>query len=263
MIKGYTDKEDVMRVAIVPSTVGFHWEEVYDAYKQYKKEGWNIDFYTVDGKPAKEDPKSVEHQPLRSFIGLGIRDSFSPTSELGKEINYLLKNEVQNISDMNIDSIDVIYIPGGHGCLFDVNTNTILHQKLLEAFYKEKILSAVCHGTSTFAFVEDKGTSIVAGKKMTGFPDLLDDMLLKLGWVYEDFIPLPFSNEQKMRQAGAKLSGFNLFLSIVNPFHRVKDTPFVTGVGPKSAGRVAKKVIKMLTKQEEERVHQTEPAMAY
>lgn len=247
-----------MRVAIVPSTVGFHWEEVYDAYRQFKKAGWSIDLYTVDAKPATADPKSLEYRSLLSFLGLGVRKSFSPDAELGKEISYMARYEVQAIASMNVDAVDVIYIPGGHGCLFDVNSNEVLHQKILEAYHKGKMLSAVCHGTSSFAFVEEGGRSIVAGKKMTGFPDFLDNILLKAGWVYKAYTPLPFSNEQKMRKAGAVISRLSHLWSIINPFHRVTDLPFITGVGPKAAGRVAKKVVRLLAREEKERMYQME-----
>jgi putative intracellular protease/amidase len=251
-----------MRVAMVISTVGFHWEEVYDAYKEYKEADWGIDFFTVAAQPAVADPKSLEVRPILSSIGLGLRNSYSPDTELGKEISYMARYETQAISKMDINKFDALYIPGGHGCLFDVNTHANLHSKILEAYKKGLTLSAVCHGTSVFSFVKDNGKSIVDGKRMIGFPDYMDNLLLKFGWVHENFTPLPFSNEQKMREAGAVITMLDLIISAINPFYFITDEPFITGVGPKAAGSVAKKVIKLASKEEEQKIFTPEPTFA-
>lgn len=237
-----------MKVAIVVSTVGYHWEELYDAYKEFKNAGWVIDLYTVNGHRPKGDPKSLEKREFMSAFGLGLNDSYSPDTEIGKEIQ-LRFNDVQPIGDLITDEIDAIYLPGGHGCLFDVNIDKQLHQKILEAYLKDKVLSAVCHGTSTFGFVNDGNKTIVEDKKLTGFPEKLDDILLKVGLVHEKFVPIPYSNEEKMKKSGAKVSPFNFLYSLFNPSHTETDYPFVTGIGPKAAESVAKKVIKICERQ--------------
>lgn len=231
------------KVAIIPSTVGFHWEELYDAYKVFKSEGWEIDLYTDLGKPAKVDPKSIEKHPLLSLLGLGVSDSNSPATELGKEISYRTAADVKAIYDMVPENYDAIYLPGGHGCLLDVNVNPTLHEKIYQAYKAGKILSAVCHATSTFAFVKDEALSIVAGKKITGFPDVLDNILIKTGWVYEQYLPLPFSNQKKLEEAGADIKTTDVLQSNVNPYYHVTDLPFITGAGPKTAKSVAQKVV--------------------
>jgi putative intracellular protease/amidase len=251
-----------MRVAMVISTVGFHWEEVYDAYKEFKEADWGIDFFTVAAQPAVADPKSLEVRPILSAIGLGLRNSYSPDTELGKEISYMARYETQAISKMEINKFDALYIPGGHGCLFDVNTHSTLHNKILEAYKQEKILAAVCHGTSTFAFVKENGVSIISGKRMIGFPDFMDNILLRFGLVHENYTPLPFSNEQKMREAGAIITVWDLIFSAINPLYNITDEPFITGVGPKAACGVARKVIKLASREEEQKVFSPEPTFA-
>ncbi|WMJ73171.1 DJ-1/PfpI family protein [Cytophagaceae bacterium ABcell3] len=236
-----------MKVAVVISTVGFHWEELYDAYKEFQKSGSEINFYTVNGHQPKGDPKSLEKNEVMSTFGLGLSESFSPDTEIGKEIVNKF-SQVQPVGNMNTDETDIIYLPGGHGCLFDVNIDRELHQKILEAYQKGKLLSAVCHGTSTFGFVNDGSKPIVADKKMTGFPEKLDNILLKAGWVHEKFVPIPYSNEDKMKKSGAKVSNFNFLRSLFTPGHTEVDYPFVTGVGPKAAENVAKKTLKLAEK---------------
>lgn len=231
------------QIAIMPSTVGFHWEEVYAAYAEFKKAHWEIKFYTVEGKPAQADPKSLEIKPFFSLFGLGANKNISPETESGKELMYKLTHEVAPIETINVDNLDAMYIPGGHGCLFDVNVNTELHKKILQAYQQGKILSAVCHGTSCFAFVIDNGKSIIAGKKVTGFPDLLDSTLEKIGLIDSKFLPMPYPNEKTMQDAGAVISMKDSMLSNLNSAYCVTDLPFITGAGPKAAKYVARKVI--------------------
>src|SRR5437868_6614517 len=121
-------------VAIIPSTVGYHWEEVFDAYLLYKESSWQVDFYTVGGKSPKVDPNSVKVRPFLSYFGLGTRESCSPDSDLGKELLSQFSAKLHAIDDLSVDNIDAIYISGGHGCLFDVNTNPIVHAKILDAY---------------------------------------------------------------------------------------------------------------------------------
>lgn len=237
------------RVAIIPSAVGYHWEELYDAYEEFKKSGWDIDIFTIDGSPAHADRKSLEKNYLKSLLGLGVNASFSPDTALGQEIAYRVCYDMLPVHQLYTDLYDAVYIPGGHGALFDVNIHPVVHEKLLEAYHKDKILSAVCHGTSAFAFVRlDNGRSIVENKKLTGFPEVIDDILVKLGWVNSRFLPIPFSNEEKMREAKANITWVDLFLSVLIPWYTLTDSPFVTGVGPKAAGKVARRVIKLYHK---------------
>src|SRR3990167_2307627 len=119
-------------VAIIPSTVGFHWEEVFAAYRIFKAANWQIEFYTINGELPVVDPLSIKKHIFLSYLGIGVRNSFSPESPLGKALSIQLNIETRSISELSIDKIDAIYIPGGHGCLFDVNVSEIVHSKLAE-----------------------------------------------------------------------------------------------------------------------------------
>lgn len=140
---------------------------------------------------------------------------------------------------------DALYLPGGHGCLFDVNTNTTLHGKIRELYEARKILSAVCHATSTFALVKVAGRSIAEGQLLTGFPQVMDDLLIPAHAVDERFLPLPLSNERVLREEGA-LPAFDALRGSLNPRHMCVSLPFITGGGPKSARPVARAVITTL-----------------
>jgi putative intracellular protease/amidase len=233
----------MQHIAIILSTFGYHWEELIDAYEIFKQENWSISFYTINGEPAVADPKSLEKHILLSFIGLGLRNSFSPVSFLGKELQHSLQNSTFSIHTMNIDRIDAIYIVGGYGCLFDVNINHHIHEKLLEAYKKGKFISAVSHGVASLALTKIRSSSLIKNRKITGSLDVIDSLFERFGLIDKQYLPLPSHNEKILRENGAILDKVDYYMSLFNPGYFIVDLPFITGSSAKSAKRVAYKLV--------------------
>jgi putative intracellular protease/amidase len=228
-------------VAFVVSEVGYHWEEVEAAYKEFKAAGWEVTFYTPNGQAPKPDPKSVRYtNPLARAMGYGTSRGEGPESGLGREILGQLESP-RPLSDFDLAGTEVLYVAGGHGALEDVDPNPELHRVVEALHQKDRVLSAVCHATSTFAFVKGPaGRPIVAGKAITGFPDFVDRVMARVGMVDSRFLPLRLSNDHELRNAGARV---NPVAAALNPRRIQVDPPFITGMGPKAAGEVARKVI--------------------
>jgi putative intracellular protease/amidase len=127
-----------------------------------------------------------------------------------------------------------------------VNRDETLHEKIAELYRTGKMLSAVCHATSTFALVKMNGRSIAIGKTLTGFPQVLDDVLIPTRGVHPEFLPLPFSNERTLRENGVRVPTFDPLRASLNPRHMCVSLPFITGVGPKSARPVARALVSVL-----------------
>jgi putative intracellular protease/amidase len=233
------------RVAIVVSTVGYHWEELFRGYFGFRDAGWTVELYTVDGRPAFPDPLSLRPTGPAALMGLGMPASIGPKTPRGSELVRALDG-VQPLSHLDPEKPDALYLPGGHGCLFDVNRNPDLHAVIRRLYERGCLLSAVCHATSTFAFVEVNGRSIVAGHAMTGFPHAMDRALIPLHLVRREFLPLPLVNDAELRRAGARLSLVDEALAVANPRYLRKSLPFITGVGPKAAAGVARAVVREL-----------------
>ena len=233
------------RVAIVVSTVGYHWEELLAAYEAFERAGVHMDFFTVNGAAPHPDPNSLHKSSVGARLGMGIDPEKAPDSAVGVALRERLI-DVSTLSSLEASRYDALYLPGGHGCLFDVNRSTLLHEKIRALYEQGALLSAVCHATSTFAFVEVNGKPIVQGHALTGFPASLDSVLIKAGLVHEKFLPLPLVNDHELRNAGAKLSTLDVIEATVNPFTVRVSLPFITGVGPKAASRVAEKVVELL-----------------
>jgi len=125
--------------------------------------------------------------------------------------NKIAQKELENtlmLTDINVDSFDAVFYPGGHGPLWDLHndSNSI---KLIEGFiHAGKPVAAVCHAPAVLLNAKSKqGEPLVNGKKVTGFsnseeaaveltdvvPFLLEDELKAKGGIYqktEDWHPL-------------------------------------------------------------------------
>ncbi len=212
---------------------------------EFRKAGWNVDFYTVNGLPPQAEPGSLRRTGPLSLFGLGVSKANSPESRHGRELTEALTG-VRLLTGLDADQIDALYLPGGLGCMFDMNRDRELHRIILQMYKKNKLLSGVCHATSTFALVKEQEHSIVANKRITGFPKRLDQIMQILGLIDRKFLPLPLSNDDLLTQAGARLRWYHRLWAIINPRYTRIDRPFVTGMGPKAASTVARKVIGLL-----------------
>ncbi len=107
-----------------------------------------------------------------------------------------LKN-TQKLSDVNFENFDCLFIPGGHGPMFDLAYDNIL-KKIVEYFYNNnKIIAALCHGPAGLINAIDKnGNSILKNKHITAFTDK-EENIVKMS----EF--MPFSLENKIKQLGA------------------------------------------------------------
>jgi putative intracellular protease/amidase len=232
------------RIAVVVSTVGYHWEEVFAGYWTFRDAGCLVDVFTVGG-PPRVDPRSVQRTGPGALLGLGTPARIAPDTARGQELVGVMA-AAESLDGLDPDRYDALYLPGGHGCLFDMNRNPSLHAIIARMYQRGAVLSGVCHATSTFGFVRDGARSIVQGHRMTGFPHALDRLLIRLGLVDERFLPLPLINDHELRRAGAVLTTVDAALATVNPtLHRVS-LPFVTGTGPKAAAIVAGLVVDAL-----------------
>src|SRR6478752_2006691 len=156
-------------VAMVVSTVGYHWEEVFEAYWAFRDGGANVVVFTVNGAAPVADPRSLQLTGIASLFGLGIARSIAPDTERGQRLSAALAKATA-VPAWEGSGLDAVFLAGGHGCLFDVNRNEGLHRFLSAALGQNAPIGAVCHATSTLAFVKVDGESVLKGRRVTGFP---------------------------------------------------------------------------------------------
>ena len=147
----------------------------------------------------------------------------------------ILRNTTR-LSEVNYRDYDAIFLPGGHGPMFDL-ANDLLLKEIVEYFYNsDKIVSAVCHGPAGLVLAEDKnGVSILKDKKVTCFRNKEEHIVKRDEAV-------PFLLETKIRDLGAKFEEASPWSE-----HVCSDSNLITGQNPKSALLLAEKVIKSLS----------------
>jgi putative intracellular protease/amidase len=133
---------------------------------------------------------------------------------------------------------DVLFLPGGHGTMFDFPGDAAL-ARLVERFDGEgRIVAAVCHGPAGLvAARRPDGSPLVAGRRLSAFTDS-EERSVGLD------AALPFLLESRLRALGARHEAGPDF----QPF-ALRDGNLVTGQNPASAGAVAALVTEALARQ--------------
>jgi putative intracellular protease/amidase len=132
---------------------------------------------------------------------------------------------------------DAVFIPGGHGPLFDLAVDPKVAALISDFARGGKPVASVCHGPAALLGVTlDDGRPFVAGKKVTAFSDS-EEKAVGLD------TKVPFSVQQRLISLGGLYSeGPNFHI------YTVEDGNLITGQNPRSSGEVAKLLLDKLTK---------------
>jgi putative intracellular protease/amidase len=194
---------------------GLWLEEFALPYEEFLKAGYSVTVASPKGGSAPLDPRSVEGEQWASA-------------------RAVLQNTLP-LNQVSGEGYDAIFLPGGHGTMFDLPDNAGL-QKLLQSFAEaDKVVAAVCHGPAGLVNVRlSDGTPLVSGKTLTAFTDD-EERAAQLDK------QMPFLLESKLREQGAKFVVAPNFAA-----HVQRDGKLVTGQNPASSAGVARAVIEAL-----------------
>ncbi len=132
---------------------------------------------------------------------------------------------------------DAIFLPGGHGTMFDFPDDPDLKRLLNRFAAEDKVIAAVCHGPAGLVGAKKAdGTPLVAGKTITAFTDA-EEIAVELDKA------MPFMLETRLREQGAKFVVGKKWAA-----HTQVDGKLVTGQNPASSKGAAEAVIQLLTK---------------
>lgn len=138
-------------------------------------------------------------------------------------------------SSINAKDYDAVYLPGGHGAVFDMPYNLALHNTLFDFDRSGKIIASVCHAPAVFAGMYDEhGTPFIKGRKVAAFTDSEEQAVGASDNV-------PFLLESRLKALGAEHSA----AADWQP-HAVQDGRLITGQNPQSSGEVAKLLLNAL-----------------
>lgn len=138
-------------------------------------------------------------------------------------------------SKVNPNEYDAIFLPGGHGTVFDMPYNLTLHKTLFDFDHAGKLIVSLCHAPAVFTGMYDEhGTPFVKGRKVASFTDAEER---EAGGVDK----VPFLLESRLRELGAKHSAADSWQP-----HVVQDGHLITGQNPQSSGEVARRMLEAL-----------------
>ncbi|GHE30988.1 type 1 glutamine amidotransferase domain-containing protein [Sphingobacterium griseoflavum] len=202
--------------------------EFTDPYYAFFDAGYNITLASPKGGTPPIDPLSKLTEHLAASNKRFTKD---------EEAQRLFAS-TEKLESIDPARFDAVFIPGGHGPLWDLAEDLSVGRILTHCVHDAKIIGAVCHGPAALLAIERTIFGFLRGKKITAFSNLEEGMVLRNQNV-------PFLLETRLREHGALLRLAKVpFMS-----HTVVDHNIVSGQNPLSALATAKKVIELLQKQ--------------
>ncbi|MCA1062709.1 type 1 glutamine amidotransferase domain-containing protein [Rossellomorea sp. AcN35-11] len=198
---------------------GLWLSEFAEPYEEFTKQGYQVDVASIKGGRIPLDPNSLDDdEQVEKWKGI--------TKEL---------DQTMVLSQLNVNEYSGIFLPGGHGTMFDLPENPELQKALAHFAENNKAIGSVCHGPAGFVGTKlSNGKWLVEGKSMTAFTNEeeqqtgLDSLM-------------PFLLETRLREQGAQFEKSEAWTD-----HVITDGKFVTGQNPQSSQSAAEAFVKVL-----------------
>lgn len=216
----------VSNVDTMPGTnlaAGNSFSELIHAYAGFREAGYGVQFVSPEGGAvplAYIDTRNAEHK-ARIYDG---------------DFMWALANTRRPDEVNPADYAALMYI-GGSAAMYGVAEHAGLQSLAVRIYERpDGIVSAVCHGSAGLVNLTlSDGAALVAGKRVTGYPDAYEDM--KAAY-YKTF---PFSIEQRLREGKGRFSH-----SARGTSHVEVDGRLITGMNWESTRGVVAAIIQRL-----------------
>jgi putative intracellular protease/amidase len=207
------------------STTGVWLGEFTDPYYEFIDKGYEVTLASPKGGTPPVDPLSKLTENITASNRRFDDD----------EVAKAAFNNTHTLSDINVTGYDALFIPGGHGPIWDLATNEMCGKIILEFLSEQKYVAAVCHGPAALIEAAELQPGLLAGKRITAFSNTEETMVMRSKNV-------PYELETRLKELGAD------YHAALIPFtaHLEKDGLLITGQNPLSAGPAAKALIKAL-----------------
>jgi putative intracellular protease/amidase len=204
---------------------GLWLEEFAAPYFVFSDAGVDITLASPKGGQPPIDPKSALPQWQTADTHRFEADAFARA-----QFAHTLR-----IDQVDADDYDALFVPGGHGPMWDYPDNAALAALVTDFDRHNKPIAAVCHGPAALlAAIQSGGRPLVAGRRLTAFTNT-EEAAVGLSDV------VPFLLESRLHALGARI--------VVAPDfapHVVVDRNLITGQNPASSAPAAHAVIEHL-----------------
>ncbi|MCY7396796.1 MAG: type 1 glutamine amidotransferase domain-containing protein [Nocardioides sp.] len=206
---------------------GFWAEELLSPLQVFSDAGIDVDLASPAGKTPVVDEGSLAPGTI------GEEESAKQRKALDALADRLGSTLV--LADVDPNSYDAVFVPGGHGPMEDLAVSEDLGRILVTMLDGGKVVSSVCHGPAGLLPAKrDDGSWLFAGRKLTAFTDVEEE---RAGLADK----APWLLEARLREAGATFSSGEPWAPFV-----VVDDKLVTGQNPASSTEAAQKVVGQL-----------------
>lgn len=196
------------------------WLEEYAVpYMKFKEAGYKVTVASINGGKIPIDPASLDAKKHE-----------------WKEAIDVLENATK-LESIKTQAYQAVYVPGGHGAMFDLADDVTVKTILAEFADSNKIVSAICHGPAALVDVKLKnGDYLVKGKTLTSFTNNEEDEAQKSD-------KMPFMLETKLKAQGATFEAKENWAN-----HIVIDGNLITGQNPSGSASIADAIVEHLGK---------------
>lgn len=206
---------------------GFWAEELLAPLQVFADAGIDVDLASPGGRTPVVDEGSLDPGTI------GEEESAKQRAALDALASRLESTLV--LADVDLESYDAVFVPGGHGPMEDLAVSEDLGRILTTMLDGGKVVSSVCHGPAgLLPATRADGSWLFAGRELTAFTDAEEGqagLADKAPWLLES----------RLREAGATFSSGEPWAPYV-----VVDDRLVTGQNPASSAEAAQKVVGLL-----------------
>ncbi len=203
---------------------GLWLEELTTPYYIFRDAGAAVTIASIKGGAVPIDPRSEEGDLPASA------KRFRADPEAKRAFGTTLP-----INAVDVSPYDAIFLPGGHGTMWDLPESRDLAVRVAQAYEAGKVVAAVCHGPAGLVGAKRAdGSPLVAGKRVSAFTNEEEEAagLTKA---------VPFLLETRLAELGAHVETGPRFQPLA-----IRDGQLVTGQNPASAEKVAELVLSAL-----------------
>jgi putative intracellular protease/amidase len=195
---------------------GLWLEEFAVPYDRFRAEGFDVTVASPRGGATPVDPVS-EPKP--------------EDAERWADARRALR-ETRRTDEVAAAPFAALFLPGGHGTMFDLPDDGALQDLIVEFLDAGKVVAAICHGPAALVNLRTAGgRPLVAGRTLTAFTDAEER---EVGLAER----MPFLLETTLRERGARfVAGPNW------SDHVERDGRLITGQNPQSSASAAQGVL--------------------
>jgi|SRR5690606_14513589 len=207
------------------SETGVWLGEFTDPYYELLDAGYEVTLASPKGGQPPIDPMSKLSENITASNRRFMDDDAAQTA-FGATIR---------LEAVRPEEYDALFLPGGHGPLWDLATDEVCGRIILDFLHSDKPVAAVCHGPAALIKAAELQPGFLDGKRITAFTNAEEAMVLRSD-------NIPYKLETRLKELGADFH--SAFIPMAS--HVEIDGLLITGQNPLSVAPAAKTLIQQL-----------------